>query len=138
MIVPAVILNESPRGRSSRLLRASEILSTAFRESMSSVAGMPMDDLTKSIVSRGIRETLSRQFQLRGFSAGGANVVWMELDVVESSDGYTLMFDPGWTKQVDFLLGNRDCPRCGSLTVAGVPHPQEDCDLVVVRDVIES
>ncbi len=139
MKVLGVHVVDAIRGQGSvAFLRASEVLHLVLRESMAALRGMPMDDLTKAIVGQEVRKAVARQFQVRGFPSGEEHVVWTAIDIVESEDGYTLMCDPGWTKQVDFLLGNRDCAKCGGLIVTGIPHRKEDCDLVIVGDVIDS
>ncbi len=60
------------------------------------------------------------------------------VDLIEDAGGYHIMTDPDWVKRTDFLLGNRGCRRCGISLVSGARHMPEDCDLVIVGDVIDS
>lgn len=134
MISPGVTVMELPREPTSKFLRASEILELACRET---VPGRPMDALTRASFQSSLRGAIARQLELRGLS-GGENASVVQIEVVEEGDSYVVMAPDGWVKHVDFILGNRDCQRCGGLIVFRRPHSVEDCNLVLVRDVIES
>lgn len=137
MRAPGVQVVEAPfLGRSSRLLLATEILTTACLEATSTIVGRPVDSWTLGILSSSIRDILSHQMRLRGLPWDG--VPCPTVDLVEDAGGYHIMTDPDWVKRTDFLLGNRGCRRCGSSLVSGASHVPEECDLVIVGDVIDS
>lgn len=136
MIALPVIFDPGLRGKPKRFLRAHEILIAVHLELVSSIIGRPVDDVSRSLFRQSLREALLSQLQLRGMD--DREIPETELDVIEDERGFTIMTEPDWVKAVDRALGNRDCPRCGSLLVTPLPHDVDECDLVVLRDVLDS
>lgn len=84
-----------------------------------------------------LRDVVFRQARLRGLEPTGFTDFGVSVEMAEPGR-VSIVCRDGWLEGLDSDLLNRDCPRCGSLLTLNHRHPIEECDVALVRDVIES
>lgn len=117
---------------------ASEVLQKVLRR-MSAYVGQPFKpgELELRYLHE-LRQELSLQAELRGIQGSSVLSMASEVSLQQGARGHWRPVVPGgWEERLDRLLLNRLCRRCASLVTSG-SHGPEECDLALVRGIVES
>lgn len=97
------------------------------------------DGQLELLVRRRLRTFLQTQVEMRGIPIRQVEIDGMAESVRcrKSEQGIMLEVPDEWEHQVDQMLMNRRCGRCGALVAAG-NHTNEECDSAVLEGVMES
>ena len=112
-------------------------IAAAVEEVVCLMVGQKVDDSLFLVVRSKLRDIMEHQSAIRRIQGPPRELYSVPMSV-DHGNTFVITYGPGWAPAVDLHLWNRECRRCGSLVTAGFEHTQDECDLALARDVIDS
>jgi hypothetical protein len=142
--VQATVGIQDAPGSGSHLLTSTQIFNKCVYWSVSQRLGTKLTSLTLELIVESVRRAILVEIADQVHKRGIDDFVFME-DIQEITRSVTcevngssvaVSVSDGWFDKVDVLLRNRTCQVC-LFTVTGRCHPESECRLWLVSDLME-